>query len=77
MTRPPTGWQHVTSLSLTEAAAALGISRSLAYVRADQGRLATVRDHLGDRRVKPAAVKRLLRERDGHQPRLPLQGLGR
>lgn len=79
MTAAPKGWERATSLSLTEAAAVLGVSRSLAYQWATgpDARLPTMRDHLGDHRVKPAALKRLLREREGRQARLPLRGLGR
>ncbi|MGI8746804.1 MAG: helix-turn-helix domain-containing protein [Deinococcus sp.] len=79
MSPAPKGWEKARSLSLTEAAQVLRCSRSTAYVMAmaEDGRLPTTRDHLGDHRVKPAALKRLLREREGHQRQLPLRGLGR
>lgn len=61
MTTPaPRGWERATSLSLTEAAAVLCCSRSKAYLLADTGTLPTFRDHLGDRRVRPADLQVVL-----------------
>jgi len=66
----PVGWEKAPSLSLTEAAAVLSTSRSTAYTWAEDGRLPTTRDHLGDHRVKPADLQRLLAE-TAVQPPLP------
>lgn len=73
----PVNWQKAPSLSVEEASRVLSCSRAQAYVMVEDGRLQVTRDHLGDRRVKPAALKRILREREGRQPRLPFRGLGR
>lgn len=63
MTPAPRGWEKASSLSLTEAAAVLGISRSAVYMQAASGVLGTTMDHLGERRVRPADLQRRLAER--------------
>jgi excisionase family DNA binding protein len=69
--RAPVGWEHAESLSITEAANVLGISRSRAYAWAEDGRLPVTTDHLGDHRVTPSALKTLLSHRQGRQEPLP------
>jgi excisionase family DNA binding protein len=63
----PLGWERADSLSITEAAAVIGISRSRAYAWVEDGRLTVVTDHLGEHRVKPATLKAFLRRRQGEQ----------
>jgi excisionase family DNA binding protein len=67
----PVGWERADSLSVTEAAAVIGISRSRAYAWVEDGRLAVTTDHLGEHRVTPATLKAFLRHRQGHQEALP------
>lgn len=74
MTAVVRGWEGVTSLSVSEAGALLSLSRTVAYTWAAEGRLPTTRDHLGDLRVKPADVKRLLAEQANQGEQIDLFG---
>ena len=56
----PTAWQSASSLTVTEAAAVLGISRTHAYRLIDSGDLPAERDELGRWRVKPCDLDPLL-----------------
>lgn len=56
----PRNWQQAISLSLTEAAAVLQVSRSAIYLKAESGDLPTHQDHLGGKRVRPADLLPLL-----------------
>lgn len=60
MSRPPKNWQRLPALTLTEAAAVLGVSRSRAYEMATSGDLPTHPDQLGRQRVHPADLEPLL-----------------
>jgi len=63
----PKGWERAHSLSLTESAAVLGLSRSTVYAWASSGRLRLVKDHLGDHRVLPGDLQVILAEREAAQ----------
>lgn len=63
----PVGWERADSLSVTEAAAVIGISRARMYAWVGEERIAVVTDHLGERRVKPATLKAFLLRRQGEQ----------
>lgn len=62
MTRPPTNWRSASSLTLTEAAAVWGVSRSLAYEWCTAGRFSTMPSPSGQRRLLPAEVERVLKD---------------
>jgi excisionase family DNA binding protein len=69
VTAPPTAWRKFTTLTVPEAAAVLGISRSLAFEMARDGRLPTLKDPSHRLRVRTTDLVAMLRA-DDDQPDL-------